>query len=93
MTRVVVRIALRAAPRSIAVAIDPPPLRHVHFAPRRRGRRARRQGALQPQLRPRAQLVLQYVLAAGGILLHNDELAVVDVAQILKVLDAEVVPK
>lgn len=44
------------------------------------------------QLGPGAQFVLEYVLLVGFALLHDDELAVVDVAEVLKVFDGPVVP-
>lgn len=48
-------------------------------------------GALAAQVGPGPQLVLQDVLAAV-LLAHDEELAVVDVAEVLEFLDGEVVP-
>lgn len=50
------------------------------------------QGALPLQVRPRAELVLQDVLAGLGGARHEDELAVVDVAEVFEELDGPVVP-
>jgi hypothetical protein len=43
-------------------------------------------------LGPGPQLVLQDVFTGAGILLHDHELAVVDVAKVLEVLDRKMVP-
>ena len=48
--------------------------------------------ALLLEFGPGAQLVLESVFAVVRVLLHQDELAVVDVAQVFKVLDRPVVP-
>lgn len=47
---------------------------------------------LPPQLAPRPQFILQDILLVLAAALHDDELAVVDVAEVLEVLDGEVVP-
>lgn len=45
-----------------------------------------------PQLRPCPELVLQRILAAVFVEFQDHKLAVVDVAQVLKVLDAPMIP-
>ena len=49
-------------------------------------------GALALEAGPGAQVVFKYVLSVVVVTAHDEELAVVDVAQVLEVLDAEVVP-
>ena len=44
------------------------------------------------QLSPRPELVLQYEFPVVGVEFHNHKLAVIDVPQVFKVFDAEVVP-
>lgn len=45
-----------------------------------------------PQLTPRPQLILQDILLILPTTLHDDKLAVIDVAEVLEVFDGEVVP-
>lgn len=48
---------------------------------------------LPSQLRPSSEIILEDILCTFGVFLHLDELAVVDISQILKVLDRPVVPR
>ena len=48
--------------------------------------------SLTLQIRPSAQLILENKFSIDVTLLHDDKLAVVDVAEVFEILDGEVIP-